>query len=160
MLAEIQKIWLSHLALRKLALKQCCVEWITLWTAFSLCLFVAYVSSHSYSWEVRDRVLHCRDPLVVCCRDAKSLLPHLDQTHLQHSYSSGIQVTGNTGCFCRVKSSVHILCQAILQLAACLNFLQYCSPQALGFHICSEGAVKKSTFLIIAPQHVFSASGI
>lgn len=146
MLAEIQKIWRSHFALRKLALKHYCVEWITLWTAFSLCLLVivSCVSSHSYSWEVWDWVLDCCDPLVVCCRDAKSLLPHLDQT-LATFLLFGIQVVGNTGCFCRVKGSVHILCQATLQLVACFNFLQYCSSQALGCHICSGGAVKKST---------------
>lgn len=80
MLAEIRKIWLSHLALRKPALKQCRVEWITLWTAFSFCSLVAYVSSHSYSWEVRDGVSDCCDPLPLCCRDARSPLPHSDQT--------------------------------------------------------------------------------
>lgn len=36
---------------------------------------------------------------------------------------------------------------AIFQLAACLNFPWYCSPQALGCHVCSDRAVMKSTFL-------------
>lgn len=77
MLAEIQRIWLSHLALRKLALKQCYIERITLWTAFSSSLLIACVSSHNYSWEVWDGISDYCDHLALCCRDARSLLPTL-----------------------------------------------------------------------------------
>ena len=59
----------------------------------------------------------------------------------------GIRVVGNTDCFCRGKGSIHTLTEANFQLAACLNFPQSCSSQALGCYICSEMAVMKSTFL-------------
>lgn len=98
MLAEIQRIWLSHLALRKLALKQCYIERITLWTAFSSCLLIACVSSHNYSWEVWDGISDYCDHLALCCRDARSLLPTLGPDTCDIPNLLSISHIGNPCC--------------------------------------------------------------